>query len=159
MLLAPPSDPPPPPPGGYWSTAEQRSRRGAPPGGDDELTVGSVLFSLGLLRVGAAAVTLWMAQTPSRCPARDPAGCRGYAIYGWLGVGEGGLMVGTGLTYLIIGAVRRERYRRWSAGERVSLPRPAIETIQLELGPWMLRAPTPGSLAPAGGGAQLRIRF
>ncbi|HVI04076.1 MAG TPA: hypothetical protein VM869_35535 [Enhygromyxa sp.] len=151
--LAPPSDPPAP--GGYWSISEQRQRRGEPPDGDDELTIGSVLFSLGLLRTGAAAVTIWMARTPDQCPTEDPAGCRPMEIYGWFGVGEGGLMVGTGLTYLIIGAVRQRRYNRWHAGESVMLMRPRVGAPRLELGPWMLGTP----VDPVGGGAQLRLRF
>jgi hypothetical protein len=153
--LAPPSDPAAP--GGYWSTSEQRERRGEPPDGDDELTIGSVLFSLGALRTGAAALTIWLARTPGKCPTDDPAGCRPMEIYGWVGFGEGGLMVGTGLTYLIIGAVRQRRHRRWQAGESVALPRSRVGVPQLELGPWVIG--TNGTLEPVGGGAQLRLRF
>jgi hypothetical protein len=151
--LAPPSEPSADPaPGGYWSVAEQRQRRGEPPDGHDELTIGSVLFSLGLLRTGAAGITIWMARTPGKCPVRPTTGCQSMEIYGWLGFGEGGLMVGTGLTYLIIGAVRQNRHRRWKAGENVALPRTwvGVPQLQLELGPWMI---------PVGGGAQLRWRF
>jgi hypothetical protein len=148
--LAPP-DPPSGAPGGYWSISEQRQRRGEPPDGDDELTIGSVLFSLGLLRSGAAAATIWMARTPGKCPAQDSGGCSSMEIYGWFGVGEGGLMVGTGLTYLIIGAVRQHRHRRWQAGESVALPRSWVGAPHLELGPWMI--------GTVGGGAQLRLRF
>jgi hypothetical protein len=147
-MLAPPTDPAPAP-GGYWSIAEQRERRGEPPDGEDELTIGSVPFSLGGLRVGAAALTLWLARTPSRCPAEDPGGCQSMATYGWVGLGEGGLMVGTGLTYLIIGAAHRNRHRRWARGE----------SVKLDFGPWTLRAPTPARLAPVGGDVQLRFRF
>ena len=155
-LMAPAAEPPPPAPGGYWSLGEQRARRSEPPDGEDEITVGSILFSLGLLRVGAAGVTLWMARTPSRCPASDPEGCRGMEIYGWLGFGEGGLMVGTGLTYLIIGAVRRQRHQRWESGLSVGPRRRWAGTrgvgsrgpgrlelgdagSTLELGPWVWR--------------------
>lgn len=156
--LAPPDAPPAP--GGYWSIAEQRQRRGEPPDGDDELTIGSVLFSLGLLRSGAAVATLWLARTPGRCPVEDSGNCRGMEIYGWLGVGEGGLMVGTGLTYLIIGAVRQHRHRRWQAGESVMLPRAGhysrVGAPQLQLGPWMLGG---SDRQLVGGGAQLRLRF
>lgn len=157
MLAPPPAQPDLAAPGGYWSTSEQRQRRGEPRDGDDELTIGSVLLSLGALRTGAAALTIWMARTPGRCPIDDPAGCRPMEIYGWFGVGEGGLMVGTGLTYLIIGAVRQHRHRRWQAGERVTLPRSWVARPQLELGPWMLA--TPQTTALVGGGAQLRLRF
>ncbi|MFO7563431.1 MAG: hypothetical protein R6X02_12370 [Enhygromyxa sp.] len=158
--LAPPPDPAP---GGYWSVGEQRQRRGEPPDGDDELTVGSVLFSLGLLRIGAAAVNVWMARTPQKCPIKDPGGCRSFEIYGWFGVGEGGLMFGTGLTYLIIGAVRDRRHRRWQAGESVARPRAWGAARRLELGPWLVWRPEdrPGLLRadPVGGGAQFRWRF
>jgi hypothetical protein len=156
-MLAPPSEPAPAP-GGYWSTSEQRERRGEPPDGEDELTVGSVLFSLGFLRLGAAGVSIWMARTPGKCPVTDPAGCRPYEIYGWAGFGEGGLMVGTGLTYLIIGAIHRERHDRWSGGERVRLSRGrALVQRRLEVGPWVI---APRWLdQPLGGGAQLRLRF
>ncbi len=162
-MLAPPSDPPAssPAPGGYWSASEQRQRRGEPPDGDDELTIGSVLFSLGILRVGAAAVTVWMARTPNRCPVSDPKGCGPLEIYGWFGVGEGGLMIGTGLTYLIIGAIRRDRHRRWSVGERVMLSPPRSGRLEFAVEPWVLRAPTSMAFSPAvvGAGAQLQLRF
>jgi hypothetical protein len=177
-LLAPPQDPSgaarrgaslrlprsgdPPAPGGYWSTSEQRGRRGTPRDGEDELTVGSVLFSLGMLRVGAAALTIWMAQTPGRCPAIDDAGCRSLLIYGWFGVGEGGLMVGTGLTYLIIGGVRRNRYQRWRRGESVAL-RGREFADRVRFGPSVALAPVVGGSAPApaivGGGVRVRVQF
>ena len=151
------SEPAPSAPGGYWSIAEQRERRGQPPDGDDELTIGSVLFSLGLLRTGAAAATIWLARTPGRCPIDDPGGgCRSMEIYGWFGFGEGGLMVGTGLTYLIIGAVRQRRHRRWQAGQSVVLRREWVGTPRFELGPWPMWTLRAG---PTGGGAQLRLRF
>lgn len=164
--LAPPPDPSADPtpdpsgPGGYWSISEQRERRGEPPDGDDELTIGSVLLSLGALRTGAAGITIWMARTPGRCPIQDPtAGCRSMEIYGWVGFGEGGLMVGTGLTYLIIGAVRQARHRRWQAGESVMLQRSRwAGAAKLELGPWMLGSAAIGA-QPVGGGGQLRLRF
>jgi hypothetical protein len=177
-MVAPASEPPPPAPGGYWTLGEQRARRGEPPDGDEELTVGSILFSLGLFRSGAAAVTVWMARTPSRCPARELEGCRSMEIYGWVGFSEGGLMVGTGLTYMIIGAARRARHRRWQAGESVGLVMPRSTGSRragspgaagLELGPWLLPAtglpdttPPQGFVLwgqPVGGGAQLRLRF
>jgi hypothetical protein len=161
--LAPP--PEPAAPGGYWSITEQRERRGEPPDGDDELTIGSVLFSLGLLRTGAAGLTIWLARTPSRCPTETPGGCGPMETYGWVGFGEGGLMVGTGLTYLIIGGVRRVRHRQWQRGQRVHLNPTALEfgAAQLQVGPWMPPPPMAGPLAfdlgAIGGGAQIRLRF
>lgn len=154
-LLAPPDPSPALAPGGYWSTSELRERRGEPPDGEDELTIGSVLFSLGILRTGAAGVTIWLARTPGRCPVES--GCGPMEIYGWVGFGEGGLMVGTGLTYLIIGAARRSRHRRWEAGESVMRSRPWPGIAKLEIGPWMLGAPN--TALAVGGGAQLRLRF
>jgi hypothetical protein len=53
-----PSEAPPPgPPGGYWTFAEAHEHSGEPLDGDDELTIGSVLFSLGFLRAGAGVLT------------------------------------------------------------------------------------------------------
>lgn len=172
-LLAPPAEPPPPAPGGYWSMAEQRERRGAPLDGHDELTIGSVLFSLGLFRAGAAGVTVWLARNPSQCPISEAGGCRSMEVYGWLGFGEGGLMLGTGLTYMIIGGVRRSRYLRWKGGESVMLSRSwssphgragrvAQQFEHLEIGPWLIRDDRFGRASPidsVGGGGQLRLRF
>jgi hypothetical protein len=168
--LAPP--PEPAAPGGYWTISEQRERRGEPPDGDDELTIGGVLFSLGLLRSGAAGLTVWLARSPSRCPTPELGGCGPLELYGWAGFGEGGLMVGTGLTYLIIGGVRRSRHARWQRGERVRLSPPSPASLELgaarlQVGPWMISAPvhrSPGFEGPSGfgtvgGGAQLRLRF
>jgi hypothetical protein len=164
LVLATTFAPPPEPaPGGYWSIAEQRQRRGEPRDGGDELTIGSVLFSLGLLRTGAAVLTIWMARTPGQCPVTQPGGCRSLEIYGWFGVGEGGLMTGTGLTYLIIGAVRQQRHRRWQSGQSVALPRPGGAAQRFDVGPWLLGRPEGRPLSlradPVGGGAQFRIRF
>jgi hypothetical protein len=148
--------------------AEQRDRRGEPPDGHDELTIGSVLFSLGLFRAGAAGVTVWLARTPGRCPITEPGGCRSMEIYGWLGFGEGGLMVGTGLTYMIIGGVRRSRHRRWQQGWQGSTHEMSRRWSnwsspgRLELGPWVIQSGLPGPATPldvAGGGGQLRLRF
>ena len=148
-----PSPTPSEAPGGYWSLSEQRERAREPLDGDDELTVGAILFSLGLLRAGAAGVAIWMASRPDLCPASgsasDGSGCSGYRIYGYVGLGEGGLMVGTGIVYLAIGASRRAKHRRWERGETV------------QLSPWFAPAPR-GSLASRrsfGGGLQLRLRF
>jgi hypothetical protein len=60
------------------------------------------------------------------------------------------------LTYLIIGAVRQHRHRRWQAGESVALMRSWAEAPQLELGPWMLGS---SDRQLVGGGAQLRLHF
>ena len=137
------------PPGGYLTIAEVRERQREPLDGEDEITIGSVLFSLGALRIGAAALTIWMAHNPNRCPADEPETCSGLEVYGWVGVGEGGLMLTTGAVYLAIGATRRSKYRRWQRGESVA--------DRLQVGPWLVR--TPGRWAPGGGGLQLQLRF
>ena len=87
-------------------------------------------------------------------------------IYGWAGFGEGGLMLGTGLTYMIIGGVRRSRHLRWEGGESVMLSRPrrvaGWMSERVEIGPWVIRSDRFGSSSPAvsaGGGGQFRLRF
>lgn len=139
------------PPGGYLTIAEARERQREPLDGEDEIMIGSVLFSLGALRVGAAALTIWMAHDPNRCPADEPETCSGLEVYGWVGVGEGGLMLTTGAVYLAIGATRRSKYRRWQRGESVA--------DRLQVAPWVMTPPGRGLRAPNGGGLQLQLRF
>ena len=155
------SEAPPPgqdePPGGYWSLSERRERAREPLDGDDELTIGAILFSLGLLRAGAAGVAIWMGSPGGLCSAADEGDCSGYQIYGFVGLGEAGLMVGTGIVYLAIGSSRRAKHRRWERGETV------------QLSPWFVparRGPAgPAGRGPAGvgpglgGGLQLQLRF
>lgn len=136
-------------PGGYWTLSEQRERVREPLDGEEELTVGAILFSLGLLRAGAAGVTVWMAGQADLCPATDDAGCAAFRTYGFAGFGEAGLMVGTGLVYLAIGASRRSKHRRWERGETVTL------------GPWLMpaRAGAGTRARLGGGGLRLQLRF
>lgn len=139
-------------PGGYRTLGEQREREGEPPDGDDELTIGSVLFSLGLLRVGAAVLTVWMAGRPTTCPDAEQS-CTSMQTYGWFGVGEGGLLVGTGIVYLAIGASRRGQHQRWRRGESLGrLPR---------LSPWVTRSPDwrGDGHRLTGGGVSVQLRF
>ncbi|PRP92363.1 hypothetical protein ENSA5_49940 [Enhygromyxa salina] len=163
-ISAPPSEAPP---GGYWTMGEQREREREPADGDDELTIGSVLFSLGLLRAGAAALSLWMAGRPDLCPISADADCSSLRTYGFVGIGEGSLMIGTGIVYLAIGASRRQRHQRWQRGEVTQLRHPPL-TRRLQLGPWLTPSPagwawgegavaTPRSLT--GGGVRVRVRF
>jgi hypothetical protein len=150
VLAGPPGKSPPPssvPPGGYWTLADQHGRS-EPPDGDDELTLGAVLLPLGAIRAGAAGLTLWMADNPEFCPINTPERCNGMRIYGWVGIGEGILMSGTGLAYLIIGASRRAAHERWKGG-RISQ--------RFGVSPWMLGRTRAGS--PAGGGLMLSLRF
>jgi hypothetical protein len=157
---ATPETPPPAgPPGGYWTLAEQRESR-EPLDGEDELTIGSVLFSLGALRAGAGVLTIFMAVNPEQCPLTEPRGCSGLRNYGWVGVAEGGLMFGTGLTYLAIGAARRQRHRQWKRGE-ISQRFRSGENI-VDVGPWLIpRAAGGVSQAGvlAGAGLRLQLQF
>jgi hypothetical protein len=153
VSAAPPSEAPP---GGYWSLGEQRERAREPLDGEFELTVGSVLFSLGLLRAGAGALSVWMAGRPDLCPSSDTDGdCSGLRIYGWVGVGEGALMFGTGIVYLAIGATRRARHQRWERGEPISWRRGGL-VRRVQWSPWL--APGFGR-APGGGGLRVQLRF
>jgi hypothetical protein len=133
-----------------------RSRE--PLDGDDELTIGSVLFSLGIIRAGAAALTIMMGYKPELCPINQPHGCSGLRSYGWVGVAEGGLMFGTGLTYMVIGAARRQHHRRWKRGELTS-QRPNQRLNVVEVGPWLIPRASGGSSQPRIDGAGLRLQL
>jgi hypothetical protein len=152
-------------PGGYWSVGEQHERSREPLDGEDDLTIGSVIFSLGFIRAGAGVLTIVMGNKPDLCPITQPRGCSGLRSYGWVGVAEGGLMVGTGLAYMIIGAARRDRHRRWKSGEPLALrldqsasPNPN----RVEVGPWLIPRAVGGfsqSRALAGAGLRLQLQF
>lgn len=110
-----------PAPGGYWRFGEQSVPE--PPDGQDALTIGAVIFSLGLIRAGAGGVSVYLATRPDVC--KD--GCRSMNVYGLAGVGFGGLMAVTGAVMLIIGAAQQARHRRWERGE-----------ARIGVGPWMV---------------------
>jgi hypothetical protein len=156
-----PEPPPAGPPGGYWTVAEQHERESEPLDGEDELTIGSVLLSLGLVRAGAGVISVWMASRPDQCPLSDPGACSGLRNYGWVGVAEGGLMFATGITYLAIGAVRRQRYRRWERGEPLSLLRLGDALDVVDVSPWLIPRATGGfSDTPlSGAGIRLQLQF
>jgi hypothetical protein len=138
-------------PGGYWTVGEQHERSREPLDGEDDLTIGSVIFSLGFVRAGAGVLTIVMSNDSDLCPITEPRGCSGLRSYGWVGVAEGGLMVGTGLAYMIIGAARRERHRRWKSGEPLA-----------DVGPWLIPRAVGGfsqSRALAGAGLRLQLQF
>lgn len=147
------------PPGGYWTFAEQHERLREPLDGDDELTIGSVLFSLGILRAGAGVLTTMMASNPEQCPLTEPRGCNGLRNYGWAGVAEGGLMIGTGITYLAIGATRRKRHRRWERGEAAALWHPGAALNVVDVGPWIIPRSASGTSEVRVGGAGLRLQL
>jgi hypothetical protein len=148
-------------PGGYWTIAEQHERSREPPDGDDELTIGSVLFSLGLLRAGAGVLMAVSASNTELCPLAETRGCSGLRNYGFAGVAEGGLMFGTGLTYMIIGLTRRERHRRWERGDPLALWRPGAAPNVVDVGPWLIPR-SPGGISDVrvgGAGLRLQLRF
>jgi hypothetical protein len=148
-------------PGGYWTLAEQHERSREPPDGEDELTIGSVLFSLGFLRAGAGVLTALMADDLELCPLTEPRGCSGLRNYGWAGVAEGGLMLGTGITYLAIGATRRQRHRRWERGEPLASLRPGAALSIVDVGAWVIPRSARGisEVRVGGAGLCLQLRF
>ena len=145
------------PPGGYWTLGEARDRQTEPPDGERALTIGSVLFPLGLLRAGAGGINVWMATQPSRCPSNTTAGCRTFAAFGWYGVAEGGLMLVTGIVYLAIGGSQRAKHQRWEAGDRAWLDPRRARIGSWRVGPWL--APPVGPAVASGGGLQIELRF
>jgi hypothetical protein len=149
------------PPGGYWTVAEQHERSREPLDGDDELTIGSVLFSLGIIRAGAGVLTILMGYQPELCPITQPRGCSGLRNYGWVGVAEGGLMFGTGLTYMAIGAVRRQRHRRWERGELLTSQHLNQGLNVVDVGPWLIPRASGGTSQARilGAGLRLQLQF
>jgi len=109
-LLEGPSEGPSAAPGGYRSLGELRERE--PVDGHDNLTIGSVLFSLGLIRAGAGGVSVYMATRPDLCSPN----CASMGPFGWSGVGFGGLMFVTGIVLFSIGASQQAKHRRWQQG-------------------------------------------
>lgn len=147
LQLGPP-EPTPIPPGGYWSLGEARERQGEPPDGEASLSIGSVLLSIGLLRVGSAAINVWMASRSDVCPF-DEKGCASFGNFGWYGVGEGSLMFVTGVVYLAIGGTRRARYQRWKSGGQAWL-----SPDRFQLVPWVSVRDS-----QRGAGLRLELRF
>lgn len=177
ILSLSPAPPPSGAPGGYWSLGEQRDREPEPKDGEEELTIGSVLLSLGLLRAGAGAVIVWMGDQPRFCDPEDPtANCGSLRTFGYVGLGEGALMFTTGIVYLAIGAHHRRRHDAWRRGEPLSL-RIGHAGQRLTLRPWLhlARGTQPGlgsgtsgqihqpigdpGLALTGGGLRVHVRF
>jgi hypothetical protein len=145
-------------PGGYWTLAEAHEQE-QPLDGEEQLTIGSVLLSLGLLRAGAGVISVYMAEDPKLCPLTQPKGCSGLRNYGWVGVAEGGLMFGTGITFLAIGLARRERHRRWKGGESLSLMRLGDALEVVDVGPWLIPRATGGFSDLAGAGFRVQLQF
>lgn len=118
-------DAPAPPPGGYWDLGERREPE--PDDGQTNLTIGGILLGLGAVRTGSGALGVALTTDLERC--RDVYGnvpvntCRGLEIYGWVGVGAGGLMVVTGAVFLGLGAAAKQRHDAWRLRNSVSMQR------------------------------------
>ncbi|MEE9385403.1 MAG: hypothetical protein V3V08_18505 [Nannocystaceae bacterium] len=102
--------------GGYRSLGELRRRE--PPTGADQIALGSVLVSLGLLRAALGGTT-WYSAGPSRCPdgaapyLTTVEACGGLRFYGMAGVALGGMIASAGVAYLVSGWVRRHQHTDW----------------------------------------------
>lgn len=120
VALVRPADPPPLSehsdiPGGYLSAEDLRGSE--PDDGQNQVTLGSILFSLGGLRVGAGVVGLVTAM-PDRCAQVYGSSvadntCSGLRIYGASGIALGGLMMISGVVILSMGLVKRHQHRKW----------------------------------------------
>ncbi len=102
-------------PGGYHEAMDLR-RDDEPPDGDKQVTLGSVLFALGLIQAGGG-VSSYITATPRFCrgvygDVSDQT-CSGLRIYGIVGIAFGGLMAVTGATFLGWGLIRRQKHRTW----------------------------------------------
>ncbi len=122
---APPADDLPP--GGYWRLGERREPE--PNDGEDNLLVGGILGSLGLLRTASGVAQVYVAS-PEQCPRLEPygieaGGCPQLRAYGWAGVGFGGLFLATGVTLLAIGGAQRKKHRAWKRRYGLAM-RPAL---------------------------------
>ncbi len=103
-------------PGGYYEAMDLR-RDDEPPDGDKQVTLGSVLFALGLIQAGGG-VSSYLTATPRFCSnvyGRDVSEqtCAGLRIYGIVGIAFGGLMSVTGATFLGWGLIQRQKHRKW----------------------------------------------
>jgi hypothetical protein len=133
LLLGPSAPAPDPvPPGGYWRFGERRDPE--PNDGRDNLMIGTIMTSLGLLRTASGVAYVVMAQ-PDRCDdldrfGIDPASCPQVRGFGWAGVAFGGAFLVTGVTMLAIGGVQRKRHRAWERRYGISLA-PAVSRDRL----------------------------
>lgn len=110
-----------------------------PPDGYEALTIGSVLFSLGLFRAGAGGVSVYMATRPDLCLGN----CRSMSLFGWSGVGFGALMFVTGIVSMSVGAAQQAKHRDWQRG-----------AARLMVAPWWTASRSSRSL-----GLALDLRF
>ncbi len=103
-------------PGGYHEAMDLRGDD-EPVDGDKKVTLGSVLFALGLIQTGGG-VSSYITATPRFCNSVYGSGvteqtCAGLRIYGIVGIAFGGLMAATGATFLGWGLIERQRHRKW----------------------------------------------
>jgi len=102
-------------PGGYHDMMTLRGEE--PPDGDGKVTLGSILFSLGMIQFAGGLSSVVMAQ-PRYCAAIYGASvsdehCNGLQIYGIVGSTFGGLMAISGGVILGLGLIQRQRHRKW----------------------------------------------
>lgn len=129
-LVRPPDPPPLTPgneaPGGYLDAEDLRGSE--PDDGHNKVTLGSILFSLGLVQFGGGVVS-YITSRPQNCAqvygaSVADATCSGLQIYGAIGMAMGGLMSASGAVILSLGLVQRQRHRRW------------MQEHGLAIGPW-----------------------
>lgn len=111
-------------PGGYYEAMDLRGDD-EPVDGDKKVTLGSVLFALGLLQAGGG-VSSYLTATPRYCSSVygssvSDSTCSGLRIYGIVGIAFGGLMVVTGATFLGWGLIERQKHRKWMKERGFSL--------------------------------------
>lgn len=117
-LAAPPNSPPffeGDAPGGYRQFGEVTERE--PKDGEDKVLTGTILLPLGALRAGLGVVS-YVIASPNYCqrvygPKTPESTCNGLQIYGFVGLGMGGLMVITGAVFLGWGLAQRARHHKW----------------------------------------------
>lgn len=132
VALARPADPPPlnadtEIPGGYLDAEDLRGSE--PDDGQSKITLGSILFSLGGLRLGAGIVGL-VTASPDHCAqvygkSAPSSTCTGLRTFGYVGMGFGALMAAGGLGILVHGLVQKHRHRVW------------MQERGLTVGPWV----------------------
>lgn len=111
-------------PGGYYDAMDLRTDH-EPPDGDKQITLGSVLFSLGLIQT-MGGLSSYVTATPAYCDKVYGASvtdqtCSGLRIYGIVGMVFGGLMAATGASFLGWGLVHRKRHREWKRERGLTL--------------------------------------
>jgi hypothetical protein len=102
-------------PGGYHDMMALRGVE--PPDGDSKITLGSVLFSLGMIQFAGGLGSV-VTALPQYCsvlngPAVAADNCHGLRIYGVIGATFGGLMAASGGVILGMGLIQRRRHRQW----------------------------------------------